>query len=371
MRIRSTALPEPTRSEPARPKSDWPKFDWPEFDWPKFDWPKFDWPESVWPESVWPKSIWPGCARARPDRGTWLLVRAGLILLATAATAIAAEESEDAGAREKHAAQAITASYRVAIGSPAKVPLRDQATLRLTPNLAFVPVADAARIIGAYDIAQPGNVVGIIYSINSFDWLGILRFVPGGYVDPDRVNAWTQDDLISSIGDTVAAEDAARLADGRPPREARGWIIPPDYDAKAHQLRWSALVVPKTTMAETAGTVVYNVVMPGREGYFHLEVRTPFIHVQDQARDAAVLLTGFRFLEGKDFDDIRPGTDRAMARGLETMLGVRELRRTSAPAQGGSNDLMMAEMAGGSLMTGALLLLTCRLLLLHRRRRRA
>jgi uncharacterized membrane-anchored protein len=297
-------------------------------------------------------------------------VCAGLILLATATIAVAAEKSEDADARAKREAQAITASYSVAIGSPAKVLLRDQATLRLTPHLAFVPVADAGRIIRAYDIAQPDNVVGIIYSTESFDWVAILRFISGGYVDPDGVNAWTQDDLISSIGDTVAAEDAVRLPDGRLPREARGWIIPPDYDAQAHQLRWSALVVPKTTMAETAGTVVYNVVMPGREGYFHLEVRTPFTRVQDQARDVAVLLTGFHFLEGKDFDDIRPGTDRPMARGLETMLGVSELRRTSAPAQGGKNDLMMAEMAGGSLMTGALLLLIYRLLVVHRRRRR-
>jgi uncharacterized membrane-anchored protein len=252
--------------------------------------------------------------------------------------------------------QVFAAALHQSIGSPARADIDDQASVRLADGLIFVPAAPAAKLLMLSHQQVPADFVGLLVGSEGMDAPGILRFVATGFIDANAALAWTADDMLASLNDTVQSDNQDRMDKNLPELEARRWIRPPHYNPETPQVSWAALILPKSAPRESDGSVTYNAIGFGRNGYIQLTVVASMqkADVIGQMEDG--FLDGLSFRPGKAYGDALP-TDKRASDGLPRAMGIDTFHK--APVSGGLFGAdMVVPLAGGAVATiGAVSLL--------------
>ncbi len=291
-------------------------------------------------------------------------------LLSAAAMPAAGQMIAATPEQAREQAEASVEAYKAAVGPPSRVDLFDQATLRLTEKLSFVHRDAASRYLQAFGRQDPKDLVGIFLYGGRPDWIAVLRFVKDGYVDATAIRSWTADDILASLRAQVAADNAERVAQGKPEREVGGWLIPPHFDPVVPAIAWSASVPPVTATRERDSDAVHNIAIFGREGYFLVEIMGSAGDIRDNRGDEQMFVDNLRFVDGKRFADFARGSDPVARAGLDGVFGVKELHRVGLLEGQFDNDTLMIFMVGGGLTLGAALLALARYAMYRRRFRR-
>jgi uncharacterized membrane-anchored protein len=242
-------------------------------------------------------------------------------------------------------------AIRAAIGAPARVDLLDQATLRMSGDLMFVPRTESANLLRATHHPVATDLVGLVLDANGTDWFGILHFVDDGFVPAQTVTEWSADDLLESL-----RTDGAGEANAQNEQEVRGWLQAPVYDAQKHSLTWATRFAPKDAPDTVSGQALYHAVLFGRNGYFQLDIDTAVDHLERQREDAAAVLRDMTFLPGHAYSEFNPATDRVAPRGLSAVFGVKAIHAHGWYRGILSNDLLIPGACGVVLILGAGLL---------------
>jgi uncharacterized membrane-anchored protein len=245
--------------------------------------------------------------------------------------------------------QAFSAALRQAIGAPARAELGDQATVRLDEDLLIVPKAPAARLLTVANRAVPADFVALLLGADGMETPGIIRFVPAGFVDADAALAWSADDFLASLEDTVTHRNPERVAKNLEERDARRWIAPPRYDPETHEISWSALILPKSAPRESDGEITFHAIAFGREGYFVLTMVTSVQKADAVGHMADLFLAGLNFRPGKAYGDAQPG-DRRAAGGLAAAMGFDSLHKAESTSSFWGTDTVVP--VAGSIVAG-------------------
>jgi uncharacterized membrane-anchored protein len=252
--------------------------------------------------------------------------------------------------------QVIASALHQAIGAPARADIVDQATVRLSEDFIIIPRERAAKLLTVAAKPFSPDIQALLLGSDGVEAPGIIRFVPAGFINSDAALAWTADDMLSSLDDTVALGNPDRAKKNQQPREARGWVLPPHYDPEAHQLSWAALIVPKSAPRETDGETTYHAIGFGREGYIELTVVSSMQKADKIAHMANNFLNGLDFRAGKGYGDVLPADRRASA-GLAGAMGIESLHKARVRSNFWGSDKMIP-VAGAIVATiGALSLL--------------
>jgi uncharacterized membrane-anchored protein len=242
-------------------------------------------------------------------------------------------------------------TLRQTIGAPAKVVLGDQATIRLSNSLMFVPPLPAIKLLlvtrrpaPASDPGSP-DIMGLLLGYGGLDISGLIRFAHGGFTDADSFLAWTPDDVLASLRDTVEQANPERIRQHQQELEARAWVQPPHYDAQTHQLAWAALIVPKSAPRGAEGEIVYHAVGFGRDGSIELSIASSVEKAEQVERMTTDFLDGLKFLPGKGYTDAGPRDHRA-ENGLAAAMGLDRLHRAPAANRFWSSEMVIPA-AGG------------------------
>jgi uncharacterized membrane-anchored protein len=227
--------------------------------------------------------------------------------------------------------QVLAAALRQSIGAPARAEIGDQATVRLADGVIFVPTAPASRLLAVSGQQVPPDFMGLLVGSEGMDAPGFIRFVPAGFIDANAALAWTAEDMLASLNDTVQRGNPDRVAQNQQEREARQWIRPPHYNPETHQLSWAALIVPKSAPRESDGAVTYNAIGFGRTGYIQLTVVSSMQKADTIGQMEDGFLDGLSFRPGKAYGDALPADQRAPA-GLAGAMQIDSLHK--APASG-------------------------------------
>src|SRR5581483_5245691 len=173
----------------------------------------------------------PGYAQSTPAQST--------PAQSTPAQSAPAANSKEAREAEQRAAW--QAASAVATRGPADVTLLDQAVLKLPPGDAFVPKAEAARVMRALgNTINEATFVGIVVGSGTDDqWIVVVRHIKDGYIKDDDAKNWNQDDLLKNLKEGTEQANQDRRARGFTELEVLGWVEPPGYDAQTHRLVWS------------------------------------------------------------------------------------------------------------------------------------
>ncbi len=285
-------------------------------------------------------------------------ILAGLVLTPSSQAA-----SPDPGAIETPRS-AFAEALRQATGAPARAELADQATVRLSDDLLLVPKEPAARVLNVSNLPVPKGFVALLIGPDGMDAPGMVTFVPSGFVDSDAVAAWTADDILSSLRNTVEQQNPDRIQHGLQPLEARRWLLPPTYNPAKHQLSWAALIIPRSAPRESGGEVTFHAIGFGRNGYIHLSVVSSEQAASSAQRMIAAFLDGLNFRPGKAYSDVN-SQDRRSPNGLEGAMGIISLAKAHPSDSFWSSDRAIPLVGGAVAAIGVLALF----LNLHRQMR--
>jgi uncharacterized membrane-anchored protein len=249
--------------------------------------------------------------------------------------------------------QAFTEAMRRSIGAPALAELGDQATVRLAEDLIIVPQDQAARLLTIWGLTVPPDFVALLLGPKGMNSPGIIRYVPAGFTDLADAAAWTPEDFLSSIQDTVESRNADRARRQLPELEVRRWLRPPRIDAANGQISWAALVLPKSAPQDADGAITFNAASFGRHGYVELSMVTS---VQDAGETGTVFetfLNGVAFRPGETYGDAQ-AADLRSKDGLTGVLGIDVLHKARSSGSFWRSDLVIPAAGGLVALIGAL-----------------
>jgi uncharacterized membrane-anchored protein len=185
---------------------------------------------------------------------------------------------------------------------------------------------------------------------------GLIRFVPAGFIDSNAALAWSPNDILASLNDTMERGNPQRVERGLPELEARRWVLPPHYDPETRQISWAALILPKSAPRESDGEVTYQAIGFGRQGYMQITVVSSMQKADQIGHMLEAFLGGLVFRPGTIYDDALP-TDRTAPAGLPGAMGIDAFRKWRAPGNFLASDTVVP-VAGAIVATiGALSLI--------------
>ncbi len=219
----------------------------------------------------------------------------------------------------------IEAAYKAASAAmtegPADIKLADQATLKIAAGQAFVPTAEAAKLLQAMGNRSGTDLLGMILPMGKAEWMVVARNVKAGYIKDDDARDWKADELLKDIREGSEQSNSERKSRGIPEMEIVGWVQPPTYDAAAQRLVWSLSSKDKGAPDSADKGVNYNTYALGREGYISLNLVTEMKTIEQEKAVAHALLASLNFNDGKRYADFNSSTDKVAEYGLAALIG--------------------------------------------------
>ena len=147
-------------------------------------------------------------------------------------------------------------------------------------------------------------------------WFVVFEYEESGHIKDDEKSDLDADAVMESFkeGDKVSNEE--RKSMGLPALNTVGWLVPPYYNDKTHNLEWALLLE-----SEGQQNVNYNVRLLGREGIMHVTVVTGTEEFEDVRAKIPAILESFAFNPGRTYAEYQEG-DKLADYGLMAMLGV-------------------------------------------------
>jgi uncharacterized membrane-anchored protein len=276
------------------------------------------------------------------------LFRIAMVVLLMGMTGAALGAPPDTGSAPKVAEtpdQILNAALAQSLGAPARANIGDQATVRLQDQLTFVPREAAARLLAVSNVSVPPDFQALLLGSEGMEAPGLVRYVPAGFIDSDAALGWTADDFLSSLQDTVAHANPARVKQNLEEREVRRWVRAPRYNPETHQLSWAALILPTSAPRESDGEVTFHAISFGRDGYIELTALTSLEKATEIGQMADDFLAGLTFRPGKAYGDTLPSDKRAKG-GLAGAMGLDSLHKARSDSAFWASDVIIP-VAGG------------------------
>jgi uncharacterized membrane-anchored protein len=252
-----------------------------------------------------------------------LVLAALLFLLLPARPAHADEATPGADARQAELDASWDAAGHAAIKGPATVTLLDQAKLQIPQGEAFVPQAEADRLMRAFGNQTDPTRFGLVVGTGDDDqWIVAIRFIKDGYIKDDDAKDWQPDTMLQNLRAGTEAGNKDRIARGFPAMDILGWVQPPAYDAATHRLVWSMSLKDRGAPDDRPRGINYNTYALGRDGYFSLNLLTNTNHVEADKPVVRNLLASLDYDAGKRYQDFDGSTDKVAEYGLAALIGV-------------------------------------------------
>ena len=242
------------------------------------------------------------------------------VILMTACAGVWAQSGAKADPKTE-AEAAWKAASTAAITGPADIVLADQATLKITEGQAFVPAAEAGRLLQSMGNRGGSGLLGMVVPVGKEEWAVIARHVNAGYIKDDDAKDWKADELLKSLREGTEESNKERKTRGIAEMDIVGWVQAPTYDAAAHRLVWSLSSKDKGAPDNIATGVNYNTYALGREGYISLNLVTSMKTIEQEKAVAHTLLAALNFNEGKRYADFNSSTDKVAEYGLAALIG--------------------------------------------------
>ena len=239
---------------------------------------------------------------------------------APAARAQSALPNEARAAVQAEMKAASEAATKALIAGPSEIKLGSQATLQLPTAYAFVPAAEALRLLRAMGNRPGDDLLGMVVPKGDESWIATVRYVSSGYIKDDDARDWKADELLDNIRDGTDEANRERRNRGIPEMEIIGWVERPAYDASTHRLVWSISSKQKGAADGAEKGVNYNTYVLGREGYLSLNWVTELAAIEREKPQARALLGALAFGEGKRYADFNSSTDRVAEFGLAALV---------------------------------------------------
>lgn len=247
-----------------------------------------------------------------------------LSFLTLALCAPAATAAGDGNARVQQTQDEIQAAATAADAAirrgPTAIAIGGQASLELPAGFGFIPAAPAQRLLKAMGNRPGDDLTGLIVADGrDANWFMVVHYIAAGYIKDEDAKDWNADELLTNIRTGADETNRERRERGLPELEVIGWVEPPNYQAESHRLVWSVSSRHKGSAGED-GSVNYNTLMLGREGYVSMNLVASLKSIEGLKPTARQLLAALDFNDGKRYADFNATTDKVAEYGLAALV---------------------------------------------------
>ncbi len=186
-----------------------------------------------------------------------------------------------------------------------------EATISLSPDVAFLGAADTSRFLELNGNLPCTNCYALV--ARSLGWFAIFSFDPSGYVKDDETI--DPDELLKTLKESNTASIEQKRQRGLPPLYLDGWYIPPHYDTVTKRLEWGTKAHGETG----AITVNYSIRLLGREGVMSAVLVSDPSSLDTDLKSFKQALQNFSFNVGKTYAEFREG-DKVAEYGLAALI---------------------------------------------------
>lgn len=148
------------------------------------------------------------------------------------------------------------------------------------------------------------------------NWFVVFEYEESGHINDDEKGDLDADAIMESFKEGDKASNEERKGMSLPALNTVGWLVPPYYNDKTHNLEWALLLE-----SEGQQNVNYNIRLLGREGTMHVTVVTGTEEFEDVRAKIPAMLEGFAFNPGRTYAEYQEG-DKLADYGLMALLGV-------------------------------------------------
>ena len=280
-----------------------------------------------------------------------LEIAAAFAVLLLAVHGRAAHAADPAPGRpdpQAEAESAFQSAGKAAQRGPVAVALAGQARLQVPEHFAFVPKAEAERLMKAFGNSLDSGFQGMIVphaADNSFSFYDVTYHATG-YIKDDDARSWDADKLLEQVREGTDEANKRRRQMGLPEVEVTGWVEKPSYDAATHHLVWSIGAHDKGRAAGEGDVINYKTLVLGREGYLSMTLVTDKSHIADLRPATATLLNGLTFDDGRRYADFNSSTDHVAEFGLAALVAGVAAKKLGLLALGAAFVVKFAKIIG-------------------------
>jgi uncharacterized membrane-anchored protein len=188
------------------------------------------------------------------------------------------------------------------------------AEVDVPPGYRFTAGDGTRKLLRAF-----GNLVGTgeqgLIAPEDLEWFIVFDFSDDGYVKDDDKDKLDADALMKQKKENEKHANEARKQAGLDALYITGWVSPPHYDQRTHNLEWGL----KLRGEEGGESVNYNMKLLGRSGVMDATLVCDPEALSGVLPKARQLMDGFRFQPGETYAEFKKG-DKIAQYGLTGLV---------------------------------------------------
>jgi uncharacterized membrane-anchored protein len=197
------------------------------------------------------------------------------------------------------------------------------ATVDLPAAFRYLSPEDANRVLVEGWGNPPGfHTLGMIVPadvspMSDAGWGVVLTYDKDGHVKDDDADSIKYDELLKTMQEGVAEDNAERKKQGYPGMTLVGWAEPPSYDKSHHKLYWAKEL---KTDGSQQNSLNYNIRVLGREGVLVLNAVAGMAQIGQIKTTMPQVTAVTDFTPGNRYADFDSKTDKVAEYGLAALV---------------------------------------------------
>ena len=140
--------------------------------------------------------------------------------------------------------------------------LGGKAEIAIPPGYRFTPSDGTRKLMAMYGNPPTERELGMLATEGLGPWI-IFEFEDSGYVKDDEKDKIDADEMLASLREGQQQGNKYRREHGLPELEILGWVVPPRYNEKTHNLEWGTRL---KSLNNDGISINYNTRLLGRKG---------------------------------------------------------------------------------------------------------
>jgi uncharacterized membrane-anchored protein len=195
--------------------------------------------------------------------------------------------------------------------------LGGKAEVAIPQGYRFTPGDGTRKLMEMNDNPPTQRELGMLATEGPGDppWI-IFEYDESGYVKDDDKDKIDADDMLAKLREGQVQGNKYRREHGMPELEILGWVVPPRYNEKTHNLEWATRL---KSLGSDGISINYNTRLLGRKGVMEVTLVCKPADTEKMIAEQEKILAGFNFIEGERYAEFREG-DKVAKYGLTALI---------------------------------------------------
>ena len=226
--------------------------------------------------------------------------------------------------------------------------LGGKAEIAIPPGYRFTAGDSTRKMMEMYGNPPTQRELGMLATEGLGPWI-IFEFDESGYVKDDEKDKIDADEMLASLREGQEQGNKYRREHGMTELEILGWVVPPRYNEKTHNLEWATRL---KSLGSDGISINYNTRLLGRTGVMEVTLVCEPEEMEKMIAEQEKILTGFNYIEGQRYAEFREG-DKVAKYGLTALIAGTGAFAAAKMGLFGKLGVLIAKMGKGIILVVA------------------